>query len=342
MTGKATHGRVAKETIAKDTLVWMYETMSVIRNLEEQARELEATRRIRGLIHTYAGEEAVATGVCAALTKQDYISSTHRGHGHCIAKGADLNKVIAELFGRATGLVHGKGGDMHMGDLSVGLIGTTGMVGGGVPLAVGTALTSRVLKQGRVAVAFFGDGATAQGVVHESINLASVWKLPVVFVRENNKYGGSTPEEYAIAIRDPEAWSKCYGLAASTVDGMDVFAVYQAARAAVELARRGEGPSFIEARTYRFHGSTTWDTDTSAYRTREEEEEYHKRDPLLVFKDRALAEKLLTANELEEIQQRAAWRVAEALRLAESSPFPEVQETYADVYTNVAVSADKW
>lgn len=328
-------------SLQESDLASIYETMCVIRLFEEEVHRLATARTIRGLVHTYAGQEAVAVGVCAALKAGDYVASTHRGHGHCIAKGVDVKRIAAEMFGKATGLTKGKGGDMHMADLGVGFLGTTGVVSGSVPLAVGAALTSTVLKKDAVGVAFFGDSALAMGLVHESMNLAAVWKLPVLFVRENNKYGGATPEEYAISVRDPEAWARCYGLQAATVDGMDVLAVYDAAKALVDRARKDRTPAFIEAKTYRMHGTNTWDTNPTSYRSKEEEEAYRKRDPLQLFRDRMLKEKRLSAGQLDECKQRAAAKAAEAVQFAESSPLPGIEETYTDVYGDVVVSTGR-
>ena len=254
----------------RDTLLKIYTTMTTIRNFEERGIPETGQRRMSSSIHSSAGQEAVPTGVCAHLTNEDYIGSTHRGHGHCIAKGVDPKLMMAELFGRVTGPNKGKGGSMHIADMSKGMLGTNGVWAASVPLAVGAALTSKLKNLGRVAVAFFGDGGANQGVLHESMNLASVWKLPVIFCCENNGYAESTPVEYGLSVANVSDRAPGYNMPGIHVDGMDVFAVYDAAGEAIARARAGEGPSLLECRTYRFYGHTVFDNPRS-YRTEEEE-----------------------------------------------------------------------
>ena len=263
----------------RDTLLKLYTTMVTIRNFEERGIPETGQRRMSASVHSSAGQEAVPTGVCSQLTNEDYMGSTHRGHGHCIAKGVEPRTMMAELFGRATGSNKGKGGSMHIADMSKGMLGTNGVVGASIPLAVGAALTSKVKKLGRVAVAFFGDGASNQGVLHESMNLASVWKLPVIFVCENNGYAMSTPSEYALSTAHVSDRAAGYDMPGIHVDGMDVFAVYDAAGQAVARARAGEGPTLMECETYRFYGHTAFD-DPLTYRSKEEEDHWRARDPL--------------------------------------------------------------
>ena len=273
------------------------------------------------------------TGVCAHLTVEDYIGSTHRGHGHCIAKGVEPKLMMAELFGRSTGPNKGKGGSMHIADMSKGMLGTNGVVAASVPLAVGAALTSKLKNLGRVAVAFFGDGGANQGVLHESMNLASVWKLPVIFCCENNGYAESTPVEYALSVANVSDRAVGYNMPGILVDGMDVFAVYDAAGQAVARARAGEGPSLLECKTYRFYGHTVFDNPLS-YRTKEEEEHWRSRDPLKVFRETVIPLGEITAEELDQIDREAAELMEEAIKFADESPLPAPHELYEDVYVN--------
>ena len=297
----------------RETLLKLYTTMATIRNFEERGIPETGQRRMSGSVHSSAGQEAVPTGVCAHLSENDYIGSTHRGHGHCIAKGVDPKAMMAELFGRTTGPNKGKGGSMHIADMSKGMLGTNGVVAASVPLAVGAALTSKLKNLGRVAVAFFGDGGANQGILHESMNLASVWKLPVIFCCENNGYAESTPVEYALSVANVSDRAPGYNMPGFNVDGMDVFAVYDAAGQAVARARAGEGPSLLECRTYRYYGHTVFDNPLS-YRTREEEEHWRKRDPLLQFRNNVLPLGEITAEELDQIDKEAANLMEEAIQ----------------------------
>ena len=314
----------------RDELLKLYESMATIRNFEDLAY-YEMGQRQLGNCHSSAGQEAVPTGVCAHLQDTDYIASTHRGHGHCIAKGVDPKLMMAELFGRATGTNKGKGGSMHIADMSRGMLGTNGVVAASVPLAVGAALTSSIKGTGQVAVAFFGDGGANQGVLHESMNLASIWSLPVVFVCENNQYAESTPVEYALSVENEADRAAAYGMPGETVDGMDVFAVYEATGRAVERARSGQGPSLLEFKTYRWNGHSLPD-NPRRYRSEEEERAWKERDPLIVFRTRVLQEETLTQDELDQIDSKAEQLVKEALKFADESPFPPLEEIYADVY----------
>jgi pyruvate dehydrogenase E1 component alpha subunit len=317
----------------RETLLDLYRTMTTIRHFEERGIPETGQRRMSASVHSSAGQEAVPTGVCAHLTTEDYIGSTHRGHGHCIAKGVDPKLMMAELFGRSTGPNKGKGGSMHIADMSKGMLGTNGVVAASVPLAVGAALTSKLKKLDRVAVAFFGDGGANQGVLHECMNLASVWKLPVIFCCENNGYAESTPVEYSLSVASVADRASSYDMPGFHVDGMDVFAVYEAAGQAVDRARRREGPSLLECRTYRFYGHTVFDNPLS-YRTKEEEAYWRSRDPLKLFRERVVPEGLLTAEELDRLDQEAEELMEEAIRFADESPLPEPSELYEDVYVD--------
>ena len=319
--------------LSRETLIKLYTTMATIRNFEERGIPEPGQRAMSGSVHSSAGQEAVPTGVCAHLSDEDYIGSTHRGHGHCIAKGVDPKRMMAELFGRSTGTNKGKGGSMHIADMSKGMLGTNGVVGASIPLAVGAGLTSKLKDLKRVAVAFFGDGAANQGVLHESMNLASVWKLPVIFCCENNGYAQSTPVEYALSTANVSDRAAGYDMPGITVDGMDVFAVYDAAGQAVERARNGEGPTLLECRTYRFYGHTVFDNPLT-YRTKEEEDHWRARDPLKLFRENVLPLGDITLEELDQIDQEAADIMEEAIKLAVAGPLPETDKIYEDVYVS--------
>ncbi len=319
--------------LSRDTLIKLYTTMATIRNFEERGIPETGQRAMSGSVHSSAGQEAVPTGVCAHLSDEDYIGSTHRGHGHCIAKGVDPKRMMAELFGRSTGTNKGKGGSMHIADMSKGMLGTNGVVGASIPLAVGAGLTSKLKDLKRVAVAFFGDGAANQGVLHESMNLASVWKLPVIFCCENNGYAQSTPVEYALSTANVSDRAAGYDMPGITVDGMDVFAVYDAAGQAVERARNGEGPTLLECRTYRFYGHTVFDNPLT-YRTKEEEDHWRARDPLKLFRENVLPLGDITLEELDQIDQEAADLMEESIKLADAGPLPETDKIYEDVYVS--------
>ena len=317
----------------REALLKLYTTMATIRNFEERGIPETGQRGMSASVHSSAGQEAVAVGVCANLTDEDYIGSTHRGHGHCIAKGVDPKLMMAELFGRSTGPNKGKGGSMHISDMSKGMLGTNGVVGASIPLALGAALTSKIKKLGRVAVAFFGDGGSSQGVTHESMNLASIWKLPVIFVCENNGYAMSTPSEYAVSITHIADRAQGYNMPGVHIDGMDVFAVYDATAQAVARARAGEGPTLIECQTYRFYGHTVFDNPLT-YRSKEEEEYWHTRDPLKLFREAVLPQGDITAEELDQLDTDAETLLEEAVKFADESPFPEPVELYDDVYVD--------
>jgi TPP-dependent pyruvate/acetoin dehydrogenase alpha subunit len=318
--------------LSRATALAMYERMALIRAFEERVAKLFADGRIPGFVHLYAGEEAVAVGVCSHLNDSDYITSTHRGHGHCIAKGVPVSEMMAELFGRSGGSCKGKGGSMHIADVSRGMLGANGIVGGGPPLAAGAALTAKVLGTGAVTVCFFGDGAAEQGTTHEAMNLAAIWKLPVLFVCENNQFAESTPVSYHCAATSIADRAASYNIPGVTVDGYDVIAVYEAAGEALARARRGDGPALIEAKTWRYFGH--FEGDQVTYRTAEQSAAYRENDPLTTFAKQAGERSLLTQEDVDRIHQEAEREVDEAIAIADASPLPAPEETLTDVYVS--------
>jgi len=316
--------------ISDERLLELYENMVEIRTFEDAAGKNFADGLIPGFVHLYAGEEAVGVGVCAHLTDRDYITSNHRGHGHCIAKGVDIPGMVAELMGKSTGICKGKGGSMHIADVHKGMLGANGIVGGGLPLAVGAALTARTLKTGGVAVCFFGDGASNQGTFHESLNLAAIWKLPVVFVCENNGYAEATPFAYHCSTSDIANRAGGYEIPGVVVDGFDLFAVYEAAGEAIARARRGDGPTLLEAKTYRFYGH--FQGDAATYRTPAEIALFRDRDPIDLVRNYALSHGVATAQELDRIDARIKAALDQAWVDAQAAPWPLPEETLTDVY----------
>ncbi len=317
--------------IEKEKLTDLYRTMVRIRRFEERVAREFAEGNIPGSVHLYIGEEAVATGAIAHLRKDDYIMSTHRGHGHLIAKGGDTKLMMAELFAKKTGYCLGKGGSMHIASLDIGMLGASGIVGSGIPIATGAGLSAKMRGTDQVTICFFGDGASNIGRFHEGINLASVWRLPVVFVCENNLWAVSVPTSCSLSVPNVADRAVGYGIPGVIVDGMDVVAVYEAAGEAVARARRGEGPTLIEAKTYRFRGH--FEGDAGTYRPKEEVEEWLKRDPIKSFKDKLIKMKVLTEKEADEIDQAAREEMDEAVKFAQESPFPEPEEALKNVYS---------
>ncbi|EMS81479.1 thiamine pyrophosphate-dependent dehydrogenase E1 component subunit alpha [Desulfotignum phosphitoxidans] len=317
--------------LTNEQLVKMYTTMVKIRTFENRVAELFADGKIPGFVHLYVGEEAVATGVCENLTNNDYITSTHRGHGHLLAKGGDINKMMAELFGKKTGYCKGKGGSMHIADLDLGIMGANGIVGGGPPLASGAALASQYMGNDNVAVCFFGDGASNQGTTHEAMNLAACWKLPVVFVNENNMYGISSCTLNSMCVPNVADRAAGYDIPGVVVDGNDVIAVCEAASEAVKRARQGKGPSLIECKTYRHRGH--FEGDPCSYRDDDEVAEWKEKDPIPRLEKKLLEMGLLTENKIEEIQTELQKELAAAEKFADESPLPDVSELLEDVYT---------
>lgn len=317
--------------LERQKLVWMYNRMTLIREFEERLKSLIDRGVPVGAAHYYVGEEAVAVGVCAALRDSDWIASTHRGHGHCIAKNVDVKPMMAEIYGKETGTNRGKGGSMHITDIAKGMLGVNPILGMGTPHAVGAALTARVKKTDQVVATFFGDGAASIGVVHESMNMAAIWKLPVIFVCENNRYAQSTPVEYAVSVRDIAVRGESYNMPGVAVDGQDVFAVWEAADAAVRRARAGGGPSLIECKTYRYHGHSHGD-DPHRYRSVEEEEAAKARDCIKRFREKTISQGILTAADLDQIDAENKRLVDEAIAFAEESELPAPAELLTDVY----------
>jgi pyruvate dehydrogenase E1 component alpha subunit len=310
----------------------MYRKMVLIRAFEEQARELYMKNMMRGATHMYIGEEAIAVGVCAALNKEDTITSTHRGHGHCLAKGGDPKLMMAELLGRATGYCKGKGGSMHIADLDLGILGANGIVGGGVGIAAGAAFAAKYRNDGKVSVCFFGDGAMNQGNFFETANMAGLWKLPLIYVCERNRFAEfSYTDRY---FSDPDLTKRAipFGFPGIEVDGNDVLAVYGVAKEAVVRARCGEGPTLIVANTYRIMGHTIGDPLT--YRIKGEAEEWQDpaHDPILRFRNYLLDHQIFSESQLEEMEAELHKEIASAVQFALESPQPEVQILWDDVY----------
>jgi acetoin:2,6-dichlorophenolindophenol oxidoreductase subunit alpha len=319
------------DRLSRDQLKGALARMHLIRRFEEAAEDSYIKGKSYGTMHLSTGQEASAVGICAALTDRDYITSTHRGHGHCIAKGADVKRMFAEFLGRETGYCRGRGGSMHIADPSKGNLGANGIVGGGLPIAVGAAFSAKRLKTGAVAVSFFGDGANNEGAFHESLNLASVWKLPVVFVCENNLYGMSVSTARSTAVKDVAARAAAYAMPGVVVDGNDFAAVAEASFAATDRARAGEGPTLIECKTYRTKGHSR--SDRNRYRTREEIEAWRGRDPIALFETELITLGLFDRAELDAVAAAAEREVAEGVAFAEASPVPSPAGLTENVYT---------
>jgi acetoin:2,6-dichlorophenolindophenol oxidoreductase subunit alpha len=319
--------------VSKEQLLSLYRTMVKIRRFEESVRDLFFQGQIPGFVHVSIGEEAVPTGVCAALTAADYITTTHRGHGHMLAKGGELQPMMAEIFGRRTGYCKGKGGSMHIVSYRLGILGANGIVGAGIPIATGAALAASLRGTGAVAVAFFGDGASNEGVFHESLNLAGLWKLPAVYVCQNNAYAEFTPTAESTAVRDIAVRAAGYDMPGIVVDGNDVLAVHDVARQAVERARSGVGPTLIEAKTYRWEGHVVGEQAfVGEYRNPEEIETAKQRCPIRLFEQRLQATGFVAAAELERIRGEVEHDLQAAVAFAQSSPLPEPDEATQDVF----------
>jgi len=329
-----TSTKAAAEAVTANKAKDMYKTMEDIRNFEDNVKRFFAQGLIPGFVHLYAGEEAVATGICAHLTDADYITSTHRGHGHCIAKGGDLNGMMAEIFGKETGLGKGKGGSMHIADVDKGILGANGMVGAGFGLATGAGMKIKYKKEDNVAVCFFGDGASNEGLFHECLNMASIWKLPVIFVCENNFFAESTPQWYASASDTIAERAQAYDMPGVRVDGKDLMAVYEVAGEYIERARKGEGPALIECVTYRNNGH--FEGDEQKYKNRKEgfEKTLADTDPLDVFREYAIEHGLLSQEELDEIRAQSEADIEAALDFAKNSPEPRPESLFEDVFAD--------
>jgi pyruvate dehydrogenase E1 component alpha subunit len=316
-------------------MVNLYKKMVEIRLFEEKVQDLYARGLVPGSVHLYIGQEAVAAGVCAHLRREDYITSTHRGHGHLIAKGAELRYMMAELFGRKTGYCKGKGGSMHIADIDLGILGSNGIAGGGIPLAVGAGLSSKMRATDQVTVCFFGDGASNNGTFHEGLNFASVHRLPVVFICENNLYGISVSQKQHQAIQDISIRSVAYNMPGITIDGNDVLAVYQTSGKSIERARAGKGPTLVECKTYRWRGHYEGDPNQGRrYRTMEEIQAWIKRCPIKRFEEKLIKEKVLNKNKIKHIREGIEKKIEAAVDFAKESPLPDPQDIFEDVYVS--------
>jgi pyruvate dehydrogenase E1 component alpha subunit len=319
-------------------LLDMYRRMLTIRRFEERCNYLFMQGRIPSTLHLYNGQEAVAVGVCTHLGADDYALSTHRPHGHAIAKGVSLRSIMAELHAKVTGCCQGKGGSMHVGDMAVGMLPAIAIVGGNIPIAAGLALAAKRLGTDRVAVAFFGDGAANEGAFHEGLNMAAIWDLPVIYVCENNLYGASTHFSKAFRVANVADRADAYGMPGVVVDGMDVTAVYQAAGEAIARARRGDGPTLVECKTYRLVGHSR--SDPRTYRTKEEEAEWQARDPLTLAADRLKAAGLADDAALVTIEQEVTAAIDDAVAFAEASPYPEPTDALKHVFYTEAITRE--
>ena len=321
----------SKDNISKKLKISFLEKMYTIRRFEEKVRELFSLGLIRGSTHVYIGEEAVAVGACSALRKDDYIVSTHRGHGHCIAKGGELKPMMAELLGRETGYCKGKGGSMHIADVEKGVLGAVGIVGSGLPIATGAALSSKYFKNGRVTISFFGDGASNQGTFHECLNLASIWKLPIVFICENNMFAITVPAKKSTSVKDISDRAAGYGIPGMTVDGNDVEDVYYIASSAVDRAREGKGPTLIEAKTYRHEGH--WIGDPQVYRSKKELKDWKERDPIRLYSQKLIDSKIITKKDFTSIKNKINTEVDRAEDYARKSSYLPKSKVLDDIYS---------
>jgi acetoin:2,6-dichlorophenolindophenol oxidoreductase subunit alpha len=316
----------------RDQWLHVYRQMLTIRLFEEQVNELYTSARMPGLAHLYSGEEAIAVGVCQALRRDDYITSTHRGHGHCLAKGASVDRMFAELLGKAPGYCGGKGGSMHIADQDMGNLGANAIVGGSAALATGAAFSSKIRGSDQVTVCFFGDGALGQGVLYEAMNMASLWKLPIIYVCENNLYTEYTRVDETVA-GDIIDRPKAFGIHAEAVDGQDVVAVSAAAQRLVERGRKGKGPSFLVCDTYRYYGHHVGDIQRGYYRSKEEEQEWRtNHDPLKLLAARLIEERVVEASVFEQLEQAVQAEITAGVEFALNAPFPDASEVDQHVY----------
>ena len=325
--------------ISKEQMKDMYVKMRRIRDFESTAAKLFAEGKIPGFVHLYLGEEAIAPAVCECLRDDDFITSTHRGHGHIIAKGGDLNLMMAELFGRETGYCKGKGGSMHIADRDKGILGANGIVGAGHCIACGAGLSAKIRGTDQVCVCFFGDGSTNQGTFHESLNMASIWKLPIIFVCENNHYGISMSQDRHQAIKDVADRGAAYNIPGIAVDGNDPLAVYEAASEAVARARAGKGPTLLECKTYRQHGH--FEGDPAPYKPAEEQAAWMKRDPIPNFRKYLIDNGVADEDELCGIEAGVAKEVSDAIEFAAAQPWPDADSVVVDVYSDIVEEARK-
>ncbi|MCD6407496.1 pyruvate dehydrogenase (acetyl-transferring) E1 component subunit alpha [bacterium] len=316
--------------ITKELAIKLLKQMMEIRHFEDKIMELLAKNIAEGGSHLYAGMEAVAVGAISVLNPDDYITSTHRGHGHAIAKDGDLKALMAEILGKKTGVCKGKGGSLHLADLSKGNLGANGIVAGGMGIATGAGLSIKMQKQKKVVICFFGDGATNNGIFFECLNMASLWKLPVIYLCENNQYGMSVSVERASAVKDLTKKALAFNMPAENVDGQDVLAVREVVSKWANYAREGKGPSFIVANTYRYYGHSR--SDPRVYRTREEEKFWKERDPIKIFSNKMIERGILTEEEVKNLEEEVEKEIEEATEYAINSPWPEPEELYTDLY----------
>jgi acetoin:2,6-dichlorophenolindophenol oxidoreductase subunit alpha len=318
-------------SLSAQEMLKLYRMMCRIRAFETSVAELFAANHLPGHVHLSIGEEAVATGVCSVLKKSDYITSTHRGHGHVLAKGAEPRRMMAELYGKKTGYCKGKGGSMHIDDFSLGVLGANGVVAGGFPIAVGAGLSCKLRKSDQVVACFFGDGASNRGTFHEALNMASIWKLPVLFICENNQFASTTPFSYSTSVKSVAVRAEGYGIPGKSVDGNQILEVREATLEAVERARQGSGPTLLEAMTYRIRGH--YEGDPQRYRAKEEvEEQAASRDPIRQFRDLLSRDEILSKNLDQQIQDEIDQEIKEAIRFAEDSPLPLPTDALEDLY----------
>jgi len=319
-------------TYSKDFLLNLYKTMVKIRNFEIMAEKLFLEGELPGFIHLYIGEESIATGIIANLRKDDFITSTHRGHGHMIAKGADINRMAAELYGRTTGYCKGKGGSMHIADFSIGVLGANGVVGGGLPIAVGAGLGVKMKKTDQVVVAFFGDGASNTGAFHESLNFASVYKLPIIFVVENNQFASTVRTKDTTSVENISDRAVGYGIPGITINGNDVITVYETAKKMIKRARERGGPSMLEVKTYRIKGHFVGDPEL--YRDKKEVEEFWLNEPIKRFEKKLVELKMLNEIEKKKIWENSEKEIKEAVKFAKESPIPSGEDALTDLFVN--------
>jgi acetoin:2,6-dichlorophenolindophenol oxidoreductase subunit alpha len=316
--------------VDKQLAVKLLKQMMEIRQFEDKIMELLAKNIAEGGSHLYAGMEATGVGAISVLNPDDLITSTHRGHGHAIAKDGDLKKLMAEILGKKTGVCKGKGGSLHLADLTKGNLGANGIVAGGLGIATGAGLSSKMDKSGKVVLCFFGDGATNNGIFFECMNMASLWKLPVIYICENNLYGMSVSVKRASCVESLEKKALCFNMPGVKVDGQDILAVREIIGERVKDARAGKGPSFVVSNTYRYYGHSR--SDPRAYRTREEEKFWKERDPIKIFSNKLIEQSMCTENDVKNLQEEVEQEIEEAVDFAMQSPWPEPEELYTDVY----------
>ncbi len=321
---------IDKTKISPNKLIEIYTTMVRIRQFEDRVYLLFLEGEMPGTIHLYQGQEAVAAGVCANLRREDLITSTHRPHGHAIAKGVSLRSLMAELFAKKTGCCEAKGGSMHMGDMDVGMLPAIAIVAGGIPVATGLALASKMMSLNRVAVSFFGDGASNEGAFHEAVNMGAIWNLPIVYVCENNLYGASTHQNKVMKIKDVAERASSYGIPGKVADGNDILSVYQAAKEAISRARKGKGPTLLECKTYRRGGHSR--SDACKYRDKEEERVWLAKDPIPRARKKLIQMQVLSEEKVKRIEEKVRKEIEDAIEYARKSPSPEPEDTLVNVF----------